>query len=235
MKISIYPSAVATARVLILRLITLMTEEPTRMFHIAVSGGSTPALLFDLWANEYKNITPWERLHIYWVDETCVPATHSASNFGLMYSLLLCDTTIPESHIHRIDGTNNPVTEAIRYSGLVRKQLPFAFGVPIFDVVLLGAATDGHLASIHSGQEELLSEPFPYVSTVNAVNGNRCITMTGRVMLHAEHTYFFITGKVKAPIVAEMMTQGDLTPAAFVAHHARNVELFVDKLAASML
>lgn len=235
MKISIYPSAVATARVLILRLITLMTEEPTRIFHIAVSGGSTPALLFDLWANEYKNITPWERLHIYWVDEMCVPATHSESNFGLTHSLLLHDTTMPAEHIHRIDGENNPVKEAIRYSGLVRKQLPFAYGVPIFDVVLLGAATDGHLASIHCGQEALLSEPFPYVSTVNPANGKRCITMTGKVMLYAERTFFFITGKAKAPIVADIMKQGDLTPAAFVAHHGKNVELFVDKLAASML
>ena len=34
-----------------------MNEEPDRVFNIAVSGGNTPALMFDLWANEYMDIT----------------------------------------------------------------------------------------------------------------------------------------------------------------------------------
>ena len=72
-KLSVFPSSIETSRALILRLVEIMNEEPDRVFNIAVSGGNTPALMFDLWANEYMDITPWDRMRIYWVDERCVP------------------------------------------------------------------------------------------------------------------------------------------------------------------
>lgn len=50
MKPYIFPSSIETARALILHLVKLMLDEPDRTFCIAFSGGSTPALMFDLWA-----------------------------------------------------------------------------------------------------------------------------------------------------------------------------------------
>ena len=84
MKTYIYSTAVETARALIKHLISLMEEEPQKIFHIAFSGGSTPSLMFDLWAEEFKDATPWSRMRIYWVDERCVPAEDSESNYGNM-------------------------------------------------------------------------------------------------------------------------------------------------------
>ncbi len=88
MKLSVFPSSIETSRALILRLVEIMNEEPDRVFNIAVSGGNTPALMFDLWANEYMEITPWDRMRIYWVDERCVPPDDSDSNYGMMRNLL---------------------------------------------------------------------------------------------------------------------------------------------------
>ena len=53
MKLSVFPSSMETARSLIFHLVDIMNAEPDKTFNIAVSGGSTPALMFDLWANEY--------------------------------------------------------------------------------------------------------------------------------------------------------------------------------------
>ena len=53
MKTYIYSTAVETARALIKHLISLMEEEPQKIFHIAFSGGSTPSLMFELWAEEF--------------------------------------------------------------------------------------------------------------------------------------------------------------------------------------
>ena len=50
--------------------------------------------MFDLWANEYMDITPWDRMRIYWVDERCVPPDDSDSNYGMMRNLLLGLTPI---------------------------------------------------------------------------------------------------------------------------------------------
>ena len=57
-------------------LVDIMNAEPDKTFNIAVSGGSTPALMFDLWANEYADITPWKRMKLYWV------ASSSSSAFN---------------------------------------------------------------------------------------------------------------------------------------------------------
>ena len=47
---------------------------------LAISGGSTPKLLFDELA---KAAFDWSRVHLFWVDERCVPPTDSQSNYKL--------------------------------------------------------------------------------------------------------------------------------------------------------
>ena len=101
MKLSVFPSSMETARSLIFHLVDIMNAEPDKTFNIAVSGGSTPALMFDLWANEYADITPWKRMKLYWVDERCVPPEDSDSNYGMMRSLLLGIVPIPYENVYR--------------------------------------------------------------------------------------------------------------------------------------
>ena len=111
----IYPSSIETARALILHLVKSMTDEPDKTFNIAFSGGATPALMFDLWANEYRDITPWTRMKVYFVDERCVPPENSDSNYGMIRSLLLGVVPIPYENVFRIKGEVKPEKEAIRY------------------------------------------------------------------------------------------------------------------------
>lgn len=74
MKLSVFPSSIETSRALILRLVEIMNEEPDRVFNIAVSGGNTPALMFDLWANEYMEITLGTVCgFIGWMNVVCLP------------------------------------------------------------------------------------------------------------------------------------------------------------------
>ena len=204
MKLSVFSSSIETSRALILRLVEIMNEEPDRVFNIAVSGGNTPALMFDLWANEYMEITPWDRMRIYWVDERCVPPDDSDSNYGMMRNLLLGITPILYENVFRIRGEAKPAKEAVRYSELVRQQVPFKRGWPEFDIILLGA-------------------------------GQKRIAMTGYPIQNARYVIFLITGKNKADVVEEICNSGDTGPAAYVAHHAQNVELFMDKGAAAYI
>ena len=43
-----------------------------KQFSIALSGGSTPDLLFSLLGDQYSNSVPWEYVHFFWGDERCV-------------------------------------------------------------------------------------------------------------------------------------------------------------------
>lgn len=235
MKRFIYPSSIETARALTLHLIKLLNDEPEKVFHIAFSGGSTPALMFDVWANEYSNITPWERIKVWWVDERCVRPENSESNYGMMRMLLLDVVPIPHSNIFRIMGENKPADEAVRYSHLVRKNLPVENDMPVFDFVLLGAGNDGHTSSIFPGQEHLLTSSEVYEATYNPNSGQSRIALTGQPIINAEKVIFLIMGKEKADVVSEICMSGDTGPAAYVAHHAREVELFLDQSAAAKL
>lgn len=233
MKFSISSSPLETARSLIVRLQELMNEAPDKICHIALSGGSTPALMFDLWASEYKENTPWERIRLYWVDERCVPPTHPESNYGMTRDRLLEKVPLSPEYIFRIHGEAVPEEEAQRYSAQVAEHLPHSDGWVIFDAVLLGAGDDGHTSSIFPGQEELLTIDKTYAIGIHPSSGQKRIALTGAPMLHARRVFFLITGSNKASVVRTMKESGESGPAAYIAHRARNVELFLDAEAAA--
>lgn len=120
MKSYIYPTATSTSRALIRYIIDMMNREPDRIFYFAFSGGTTPSLMFDIWAHEYREETPWMRMRIFWVDERCVPVNDSDSNYGTMFRLLLSEVGMPDEFVFPICGTcRHPSQEAKRYSDLV--------------------------------------------------------------------------------------------------------------------
>lgn len=231
MKLKIFKSATETATALIEHIQQLMSEDLTKGFHIAFSGGSTPALMFDLWANDYVESTDWKRLFIYFVDERCVAPEDSDSNYGLMKKLMLDRVPLSEDQIFRIHGENDPAQEAIAYSKLCLSKMPNLNGFPVFDLVLLGAGDDGHTSSIFPGQEEHLTSAEAFVAAYNPYSGQKRIAMTGSTIINAKQIIFLMTGKNKGDVVADIYSSGDTGPAAYVAHHSTQVELFLDEAA----
>lgn len=234
MKSHVYNTATETAHALIKHLVSMMAREPERIFYFAFSGGSTPSLMFDIWAHEYKKVTPWRRMRIYWVDERCVSPDDSDSNYGNMRRLLLDEVGMPGEYVFPIFGGFPPDAEAKRYSALVNRSVPLWRGFPTFDVILLGAGDDGHTSSIFPGQEHLLSSFQPYEVSANPYNGQTRIAMTGCLLFAAKKIIFFITGKGKAEVIYDILNSGDTGPAAYVAHHAESVELYTDVLAGEL-
>ena len=85
-------------------------------FSVALSGGSTPEILFDLISKKYSDSVQWQYVHFFWGDERCVPPENPESNFGMTMRLLLSKIVIPLDNIHRIRGEADPEREAVRYS-----------------------------------------------------------------------------------------------------------------------
>jgi len=235
MKLNVYPSPHVVAYALISHILQLMKEQPNKTFNIAFSGGSTPAVMFDIWAHEIAQVTQWDRIKVWWVDERCVSPENSESNYGLMRKLLLSVAPIPRENIFRIHGEEKPEKEALRYSKEIKKHLPQVGQYPSFDIVLLGVGSDGHTSSIFPGQEHLLSSKHPYEVSENPKNKQKRIALTGCTIMNSDHVIFLVTGKEKASVINDIFTSGDITPSAYIAHHAENVEFFVDKNAASEL
>ena len=233
MKSYIYPTATSTSRALIRYIIDMMNREPDRIFYFAFSGGTTPSLMFDIWAHEYREETPWMRMRIFWVDERCVPVNDSDSNYGTMFRLLLSEVGMPDEFVFPICGTcRHPSQEAKRYSDLVCSTVPLRRGFPAFDMVLLGAGDDGHTSSIFPGQEYLLSSFQPYEESINPYNGQPRIAMTGCLLFSAKKIVFLITGKGKAGVVGIGLQQGGIADTVAVFIGLVNGDMVVDGRAA---
>lgn len=225
---NLYASPVQASQALITHILEAMNKEPERPFTIALSGGTTPATLFEVWEREYAAYTPWPRIYFYWVDERCVPPGDDQSNFGLAYRLLFSKVGIPASHYYRIVGEGAPEEEAKQYSSIVKTTVPTVDGVPVFNFVLLGIGEDGHTSSIFPDHQELLTAGEPYEVSVNPYNKTVRICMTGRPLIEARHTCFLVTGENKCSILKEILDKNkeEVYPASYIWHHARNPQLY---------
>lgn len=230
----IHDTDAKAARALIERILQVVAKQPAdQKVNIALSGGSTPALMFRLWAEQYDAQTPWEQIRLFWVDERCVPPTDKESNYGMTRDNLLNKINIPEENVVRIKGENTPEEEALRYETKVRSMVPEEEGFPQFDIVLIGAGDDGHTSSIFPGQEHLLTTQRAYALSTHPKTGQQRIALTGMPIIHAQRLIFLLTGKNKAQVLADIIEQNDAGPAAYVGHHAlHTVEVFTDKAAA---
>ncbi|MEM8896120.1 MAG: 6-phosphogluconolactonase [Bacteroidota bacterium] len=166
-------------------------------FNIALSGGSTPKLLFDIMAKDFSSTTNWSSLHFYWGDERCVPPDDPESNYLMTKEHLLDPLNLPESNIHRVLGESNPSEEAERYGSLIEEHLPVVNELPQFDLIILGMGTDGHTASIFPHQMELLNSEKTCAIATHPDSGQKRVTLTGPVINNAKSVAFLVTGASK--------------------------------------
>ena len=143
------PDAEAVAACAAERLSALCREAVDRrgVFTLALSGGSTPVLLFRLLCREQR--LDWARTRVFWVDERCVAPDHPASNYGAANRELLAH--VPAAEIHPMSGAGDPGESAVAYEAVLRDRIPAENGMPRLDCALLGMGDDGHTASLFPG------------------------------------------------------------------------------------
>jgi len=203
--------------------------------HIALSGGSTPKIVFDELAKNFQSDIDWSKIHLYWGDERCVPPDDDQSNFKMTKEHLLDKIEIPQFNVHRIRGENGPHYEAERYGEFLDNVLPKTDGKPSFDLIVLGLGDDGHTASIFPHEIELWdSEQYCEVAE-HPESDQKRVTLTGQVINNAEIVVFLVTGENKAGRISEII-DGDATatnyPASLVAPVKGKTVWFLDEDAA---
>ena len=72
-----------------------------RDFTCALSGGSTPQRLYELLATPEYSI-PWQRVHLFQVDERTVSPDDRESNYRMIREVLLSKVPLPTEHFYRI-------------------------------------------------------------------------------------------------------------------------------------
>lgn len=168
---------------------------------LAVSGGSTPKLLFQHLSQQKLD---WSRVTITLVDERLVPADNDRSNEKMVRELLLQNDA---SNAHFVGLTFEPPQTLHD----VESNLEFA-NTP-FDAVILGMGNDGHTASFFSGGDMLDEAVSPntveLLCLIEAPGADEPrITFTLPPLVNAHHTFLHIEGHEKLGVLEKALGDG---------------------------
>lgn len=237
-EVKIFPTPREVGKAVAKEIKNLIKQADTGLLNIALSGGKTPEALFTALIEKYKNIIPWDKIHFWWADERCVPPDDIESNYNMARKLLFSHINIPPENIHRIKGEKDPEEEALRYSSEIKKHLPSARGMPVFDLIILGMGNDGHIASIFPDCLNLIDDQRICAATRHPATKMKRVTLTGSTIKNSKKIFFMVTGKGKASGVSEVMnnsTTAKLLPAYYIEPANGSMIWFLDETAASLI
>jgi len=211
-------------------------------FSVALSGGSTPKVLYGLLLNNgpLRAIVPWSKIQFFFGDERHVAPDNAESNFRMASEAMLSKAPIDAKQVHRIKGEiANPVEGAAEYEKDLRESFRLSGGaLPRFDLVLLGMGPEGHTASLFPGTKALKEQQRLVVSNwVGKLYTDR-ITLTPPVLNNAARIIFMVHGAEKAPALKAVLEgpyEPEQLPAQIIHPKDGKVLWLVDPTAASML
>lgn len=169
-------------------------------FTIALSGGSTPRRVYEILTGPpYASQARWDRWHVFWGDERCVPPEDPSSNYRLAKEALLDSVPVPPSQVHRMRGEEPPEEAAERYEAELVGVL--GGGTPELDLVLLGIGDDGHTASLFPGSAALEEDHRLVISSEGPRDGTHRLTFTLPLINAARAVAFLASDGSKAEAV----------------------------------
>ncbi|GEQ67648.1 hypothetical protein JCM33374_g1313 [Metschnikowia sp. JCM 33374] len=205
-------------------------------FKIAISGGSLIKILHQGLLSRQSEIE-WDKWDVYFADERMVPFDSPDSNYGqakrVIFDLIEGDK---KPNVYHIDESliSDPQECADSYEKLLIDNFAKKDSVklPMFNLLLLGCAPDGHIASLFPNHGEQLREDLAWCMPVsNAPSGpeNR-ITLSIPVICHASRVAFVVEGLTKAPVMRIIMERPEKgLPSSIVNEGAAGkVSWFVD-------
>lgn len=201
-------------------------------FSLAIAGGSLVKMLGQM--SGLPGVQ-WEKWHVSWVDERCVPHADPESNYGGARAAWLVNVPIPESQVHAInealcapgaggEAGAGAAAAAADYESQLR-ALPESVlprsgeGLPVFDMLLLGFGPDGHVCSLFPGHELLDDSSGRWVLPISdsPKPPPERITLSMAAVNAAAQVVLVGTGEGKQEIIkAALGTEGSNLPCARV-------------------
>jgi 6-phosphogluconolactonase len=202
--------------------------------HLCLAGGRTPVRMYEL-LSLYHHIE-WDKVHAFLGDERYVSFDSLHSNFNMINRTLLSKVRIPPNNIHRINTDIRPIQAAAQnYEKQLRRYLS-ENKRNLFDILLLGMGSDGHIASLFPGDPELDSKKGAWVRYIRPPNSHLSldrITITLELINKAKNIVFLLTEEGKEKIVNYLVKDNEKVFLKYPAGRVRpvygNVYWFVSK------
>jgi 6-phosphogluconolactonase len=166
---------------------------------IGLAGGSTPKALYAALADE--NL-PWDRIHLIQIDERYVSSDDPQSNLNMIRNTLTKKIPIPPENLTFFD-TALPLQKAAqemdRQISAIKQER-----TPIFDLLILGAGKDGHIASLFEGDEALHA-----TNLAATANPNR-LTLTIPALKSSSRVLLLLKGEEKSPVITALQGEAEI-------------------------
>jgi 6-phosphogluconolactonase len=196
-------------------------------FIIAVSGGRTPWQMLRVLADE---ALPWDRIHVFQVDERVAPEGDPHRNLTHLRRSLLDHTPLPPDHVHAMAVE---ATDLGRAAEQYAETLHDVAGRPaVLDLVHLGLGADGHTASLLSG-DPALGVTGTDVTTSGPYQGYRRMTLTFPIINRSRRILWLVTGVEKAATLVRLRDGDRSIPASRVSRD--QALILADRAAAERL
>ena len=217
--------------------IRFLVESPEltkRNFHLALSGGQSPTSLFERLA---EMSLPWQRIHLWLVDERCTELAGVESNFQTLQRHLLNHISIPYLNIHPIPVDASDEVCSLKpavyradviYENALRRLIPEL----TFDFIVLGLGADGHTASLFPNQPVLreLDHLVVYSDATATSTPGRRTTLTFPVLNSAKNVAVLVLGSGKHDILKsiDQSTDVNLYPITGVKPNNGTLTWYID-------
>jgi 6-phosphogluconolactonase len=197
-------------------------------FFVALSGGSTPKVIYDLLAHEYHDALDWSKVYVFWSDERAVGPTHPDSNYQMAMQSGFAKLPIPPGQIFRMQAENQIKENAALYEQTIEKVLQ---GYS-FDLVMLGMGEDGHTASLFPNTKGLEDKAHLVIPNYIPQKDSWRMTLTFKCINNASNIVFYVLGNTKKEPLKKVFTEKDpslLYPASKVGTKEHPALWIIDK------
>ena len=166
-------------------------------YSLGLSGGSTPKLFYELFAEKYKD---YSNIYLWTVDERHVDINDEKSNQRMINSIF-CNSNL---NIIEYSYEEDPGHSAKNYTTKVFSK------IDKFNAAILGVGEDGHIASLFPDTTALNADEKGFVhNEVNILTRWR-VTSTFELLKNVEHVYLLVTGDNKKEIIEKIGKENDL-------------------------
>jgi len=176
-------------------------------FHVALSGGSTPEPFYmRLVTDPRYRAMPWERTHLWIVDERRVPEDDPRCNYRMIRETLADHVPLRTRQRHPMPVlADDP---ASLYEAELRRIVDPNAKVPRLDFVLLGMGDDTHTASLFPHSPAIHErEKLVAVNAGEHVTPPDRVTMTFPLLNAARRLAVLVTGAKKAAALRRVESQ----------------------------
>ena len=194
-----------TAQILLKEILTFTQQKG--YCSLVLSGGKSPTALYQKLA-KLLPATVLARLHLFLLDERYVPVDSLESNAKMVFENFL--SPLPQAsrpdpqHIHFMQTNLDEKSCAQQYHQEIVNELR-NFGP--FDLIFMGAGSDGHVASLFPGREKDWPTQEVTAFVTQSPDGLRRISMNYPVILGAKKLFLYVIHERKKTLVEKILAQ----------------------------